>query len=135
MTWFKVDDGFWRHRKVMRMAGARRLMAAGAWVIAGSWSSDQLTDGRIGQEDLHAIFPGVPTRMLTAAFTELVKQGLWEERPGGGWQFHNWAGNNPEKAAIERRREADRERKARQRRDREGRYLSSVPDGKGQDTA
>ena len=107
MSWFKTDDGFWCHRKLMRMSGAVRLLAAGAWVIAASWSSQQLTDGHVGHADLPAIFPGVPPKLLTTAIRELVRQGLWEEADDG-WQFHDWLARNPSRAQVE----ADRAKRA-----------------------
>jgi hypothetical protein len=43
VPWFKVDDKLHDHRKA-RAAGAT---AMGLWVLAGSWSADNLTDGFI----------------------------------------------------------------------------------------
>lgn len=41
MAWFKVDDKLHSHPKLYRAS----LRAMGLWVLAGSWCSDQLTDG------------------------------------------------------------------------------------------
>lgn len=43
MTWFKVDDKLCGHPKA-RAAG---LPAMGLWAVAGSWCSQQLTDGHV----------------------------------------------------------------------------------------
>ena len=104
MTWFKVDDGLHSHPKRHR-AG---LKAMGLWVVAGSWASDQLTDGFI------------PTDMLpvlggrTTDARALVDAGLWDAIEGG-WHFHDWEAQNPTRLAVEQRRAEDRERKAQAR--------------------
>ena len=43
MPWFRVDDTFSHHAKVMAAGNA----AIGLWVRAGAWSMQQLTDGFI----------------------------------------------------------------------------------------
>lgn len=79
-------------------------------MTAGSWSSFHLTDGVVRVQDLAAL-GGTPE--LAA---ELVAAGLWKRRRNG-WAFHDWSDKNPTKEAVEKEREAARER---QRRSREG---------------
>ncbi len=43
ISWFKVDDKLHDHHK----ANAAKKAAMGVWVLAGSWSADNLTDGFI----------------------------------------------------------------------------------------
>lgn len=110
MTWFKVCDTFHCHPKAMDASDA----ALSLWVRAGSWSGQQLSDGR------------VPTRWAHGngsqkAAEELVAVGLWH-KPGhtcdrcpdiySGYLFHDWAENNPTREQVTSRREADRIRKA-----------------------
>lgn len=96
MVWFKVDDKLHDHRK----ARQARKSAMGVWVLAGSWSADNLTDGFIPDD--------VATRWGTRHdFTALVSAGLWIEATSGserGWQFVNWGEFQPVKADIERER-------------------------------
>lgn len=93
----------------------------GLWVIAGSWSSDQLTDGHIPHHMLAAL--GFTTRDASA----LVTAGLWRT-DSDGWHFHDWQTMNPTRANVEARRAEDRERKAQAR---EARRLKLLQGGLG----
>lgn len=95
MPWFKVDDGFWSHPKVI----ACPLPAIGLWVRAGSWSAQQLTDG---------VIPRVALQMLGARPKDaaaLVTAGLWVVE-GQGWRFHDWETYQPTRATVEAERAA-----------------------------
>ena len=105
--WFKVDDKLHDHPKTHAAGKA----AMGVWVMAGSWASDNLTDGF------------VPARVLgrwgtTADAKKLVAAGLWvpDEQSGErGWRFHDWASFQPSRSAVLEKREADAERQRRRR--------------------
>ena len=99
MPWFKVDDGFHGHPKVVELS----LAAVGIWTLAGSWCAKYLTDGVI---TLRAI-----ERMEgdEALALELVARGLWLEI-ASGFMFKDWAEYQPLKVAIEAERLAARER-------------------------
>lgn len=98
MTWFKVDDTFHAHPKVMAASPA----ALGLWVVAGSWSAQALTEGRIPRHVLPRLMP-----KWDRYARELVALGLWEETEDG-FVFHDWADYNPTRAEAL----AQRERKA-----------------------
>lgn len=117
VTWFKVDDGFYRHRKV-RMLGRERVRAqarvagAGLWVLSGGHAADNLTDGFVPWEVVEEWDPsrGVAGR--------LISTGLWvvTTREGErGIQFHDWEQSQPLRDQVLQRRKADAERKARWR--------------------
>lgn len=101
MVWFKVDDKLHDHRKA-RAAGPA---AMGVWVLAGSWSADNLTDGFI------------PATVLTRwgrprDATRLVEVGLWhatEQDGEKGWRFHEWTEMQPTRAQKMAEREAKAE--------------------------
>ena len=99
MPWFKVDDKLHDHKKARRA----RKAAMGVWVLAGSWSGGNLTDGFIPDD--------VATRWGTSRdFAALVSAELWEVASKGsedGWQFVNWDEFQPLKSEIE----AERQRK------------------------
>lgn len=100
MPWFKCDDKLHDHRKT-RIAGKS---AMGLWVIAGTWSADQLTDGFIPE----SVMLRWGTRSDAA---KLVKAGLWfaDELDGEqGWRFHDWDDYQPTKARREATSEARR---------------------------
>lgn len=103
MPWFKVDDTLHSHPKIRR-AG---LASMGLWVIAGSYSSQYVTEGFVpnwfvsGQKNGHKL----------AAV--LVAAGLWfkAERDGEqGYQFHDWSHFQMSKAEVEADKAHNRER-------------------------
>lgn len=104
MTWFKVDDKFWSHRKTRRLTDA----AVALWVRAGSYCGDHLTDGVLEHADIEFLSADKATA------EELVKAGLWLHHVKG-YQFHDWEHYQPTKVKVERDREATRERVARSR--------------------
>ena len=85
MTWFKVDDSFHSHLKVL----AAEPAALGLWVVAGSWCGSNLTDGFIPDHVLPRLIPGSQPLAL-----QLVDCGLWR-RAKGGYRFHDWAQYQP----------------------------------------
>lgn len=104
MAWFKVDDGFPTHPKVLRIPRAHRMAAVGLWTIAGAWSSKHLQDG------------AVPAYMLEewGADEELAQRlvdvGLWVVTDSG-YRFHDWDGVQPSRADVLAKREQERQRK------------------------
>jgi hypothetical protein len=99
----RVSDDLGSHPKA-RAAG---LPALGLWVVSGSWSSQQLTDGFV---------PEWWVRSWSAArYAErLTEAGLWE-RVDGGWLFHEWSPTNPTREQVLADRAAAAERQARYR--------------------
>jgi len=104
VTWFKVDDGFWSHPKTLALTPG----AVALWVRAGSYCGKHLTDGFVSK----AILPMLQGTDDDAH--ELVTSGLWKPCEGG-WEFHDWCAYQDTREAVERRREAwkDRQRRAR----------------------
>ena len=47
MVWFRVDDGFYDHPKLLAIPRTDRVAAAGLWTLAGSYCTRYLTDGFI----------------------------------------------------------------------------------------
>lgn len=102
MTWFKVDDKLHSHPKV-ELAG---VAAMGLWVIAGSWSADQLTDGVVSVERISRLCGDRRQAHLLAK--SLVRAGLWVEVEGG-YKYHEWHEHQPTAEAVK----AEKERKRR----------------------
>lgn len=99
--WFKVDDKLHDHRK-SRKAGKA---AMGVWVLAGSWSMDNETDGFIPADVLSRW--GTP-----ADARRLISSGLWKEaqhKGEPGWRFHDWSRFQPSAAVTAAKREAEAE--------------------------
>lgn len=106
MVWFKVDDKLHDHHKV-RQAGAS---AMGLWVLAGSWSADNLTDGYVAETVLRRWDHNWRVRA-----ERLVRAGLWSaETVNGepGYRFHQWQERQPTRSDVEKGRESDRQRMA-----------------------
>lgn len=100
MPWFKVDDAFHSHPKVMGLSPA----AVGVWTLAGAWSANYLTDGEV-QANIIRRFGGT-----SEMIQELCTSGLWIDNHDGTYQFKDWDDYQPVKADVEAEREAARER-------------------------
>jgi hypothetical protein len=104
MTYFKVDDHFHSHPKILTLG----LDSVGLWTLAGSWSGEQLTDGFIPASLIARLGGSEPAALA------LVDAGLWETVPNG-YQFHDWEAHNQTKAQVEESRELWRMKKEKQR--------------------
>lgn len=124
MSWFRIDDNFDNHPKVLAIPrGAARLRAVGLWTEVGTWCARQLTDG---------LFP--PSMVdekggSRADLRWLLQVDLWhalgqgcgtETCPAGvpgQHRMHDYLDWNPsrEKVQAERTAAADRQRRARDR--------------------
>jgi len=101
VSWFKVDDKLHDHRKARKAGKA----AMGVWVLAGSWSMDNETDGFIPEDVL--------IRWGTAAdAAKLVTAGLWDRetfQDEDGYRFHDWARFQPSAAVTAAKRAKEHE--------------------------
>jgi hypothetical protein len=100
VTWFKVDDSFHSHPKVLAADAA----SLGLWVIAGAWCSANLTDGFVPDHVLPRILPDSAPLAET-----LVVCGLWG-RVKGGYRFHDWHDFQPTAEDVQAERRAARDR-------------------------
>lgn len=107
MTWFKVDDGFWSHEKVIGLSPS----AGWLWTRAGSYCAHQLTDGAVKRAVL--VLLGGSSHIAN----ELVDAGLWDAVKDG-YQFHDWDKYQPTREEVESKRESwkERQRAARSKR-------------------
>ena len=104
MPWFKVDDAFHSHPKVMELS----VEAVGLWTLAGTWCANYLTDGTIKESVLHRF--GRTSANVRELCAELVASGLWIDNGDGTYTYKDWAEYQPMKDAVEAEREAARER-------------------------
>lgn len=101
MGWFRVDDKFHAHSKP-RQAGKA---AVGVWILAGTWSMDNDTDGFVPADVLKTWGSAADARKLVAV-------GLWREgehKGEAGWWFHDWSHFQPSAAVTAARKAAERE--------------------------
>jgi hypothetical protein len=108
MTWFKVDDRFHSHPKVLALrAGQHEETAITLWVKAGSWAASNLTNGEVPTYVLETLVK----RNGEKAAAELVRVGLWETT-AEGFKFRSWDEYQPTKEAVESRRRKNTEKVA-----------------------
>ncbi len=101
MPWFKVDDKLHDHRKARKAGKA----AMGVWVLAGSWSMDNDTDGFVPADVL-------PRWGTPSDARKLVIAGLWDDDEWSGeqgWRFHDWSRFQPSAAVTAARKAKEAE--------------------------
>ncbi len=135
MSWELVDDRFHCHRKVAALRESEHYPhALAVWVLSLSWCGAQDAERWTGHvtHDVVAAF-GIPD--WPAGVIELVRVGLWDDGPNGGWTFHDWDTWNGAGGRADRDREqnAQRQRAKRWKDCREGRHdrhcPTTTPDG------
>lgn len=109
MPWFKVDDHFWGHTKLMGLD----MAALGLWVKAGSYCACQLTDGVVTSAQIKML--GGTRRQAE----RLVEAGLWNvvEAPSSvrRYVFNDWSEFQPKRDDVLLKRQEARERMAKAR--------------------
>lgn len=100
MAWFRIDDRFHHHPKVLAAGNA----ATGLWVRCGCWSADYLTDGAIPLEQVREM--GRPREV-----DALITARLWVPTDDA-MLMPDYLEYNPSAGEIKdrRRRDADRKR-------------------------
>lgn len=108
MTWVRLDDRFFTHRKVSALTKDAKLV-----YLAGlTFCAENLTDGRLKPADIALVCRLVDAK--PSARQELIAAGLWDAA-GDGVAVHDYLLYNPSSEQVEEQRKADRDRKARSR--------------------
>ena len=128
MPWFRIDDSFADHPKVMAIPRTHRTRVVGVWAMCGLWSAKHLTDGFVPATlpAENGAKPGDPL-LLVNARVHPDGFGLWEA-VDGGWLYHDWADYQPMRKAVQEKRDAtaERVRKWRAERDRNAQLPDNV---------
>jgi hypothetical protein len=103
VPWFRLDEGFHSHPKVLRAGNE----AIGLYVRCGTYAAEHLTDGFIPEQV--ALQYGTPALAAT-----LVETKLWR-RARGGWRMPDYLDYNPSKEAVDKERKQAAERQRRRR--------------------
>src|SRR5215207_7543240 len=111
MSWARLDDRFYTHRKVRR-ALRRSRSAIALHVLGITYACDQLTDGFVDDDFVLETLPDPLER--EEALGVLIEAGLWVEAVDG-FVIHDYLDYNPPASAVLERRRNDAERKARGR--------------------
>jgi hypothetical protein len=103
MPWFRLDDAFDTHPKVLAAGNE----AIGLFIRCGTYAARNLTDGH------------VPTSVVTLygdtdLAARLVAVGLWH-RVRTGWTIHDYLAYNPSRQDVEENRKKNAERQNRWR--------------------
>jgi hypothetical protein len=112
MAWFKVDDGFATSVPVLQIPRRYRASAVGLWVLAGTWSAKELTDGYVPRYVVNEV-----AASTEAIAKHLVSVGLWDVcSDRDGFMFVGWAKYQftKEQVCARRAEEAERKKKARE---------------------
>lgn len=112
MTWFRLDDSFHSHPKVLRAGNE----AVGLYVRCGTYAADHTTDGFV-ERSIVLLYGD------EALAARLVDAGLWH-RARGGWNIHDYLDYNPSREAVEKERNDKAERQRRWR-EKQGRRVTS----------
>lgn len=99
MPWFRMDDDFADHPKVVDLD----LASVGLWSLAGAYCSHYLTDGAITVSSLRRIAPHITLTTKKKLAAKLVERGLWETTEDG-WQIHDFNDYNPYAEAEKEKR-------------------------------
>lgn len=113
MSWFKLDDGFYDHPKIVNAGNT----AAGLYARCGAWCAKQLTNGFIPNEIGRSYGSQTSIKKLEA-------QGLWE-RVKGGWLMHDYLDYNPSRDQVQAERETTAQRQRAWREKRKGNGVSN----------
>ncbi len=117
MPWFRLDDSFHSHPKVIAAGNE----AIGLYVRCGTYAAEHLTDGFI-REDIAVLYGASDTgsrrnpgtgKPETLAET-LIRTKLWR-RTRGGWRMPDYLDYNPAKMAVDKERKSAAERQRRSR--------------------
>lgn len=113
MPWFRLDEGFHSHPKILKAGNE----AIGLYVRCGTYAAEHLTDGFIPEQ--------VALQYGTPALAEsLVQSKLWR-RVRGGWRMPDYLDYNPsaEQVKKERKQAAERQRRHREESSEKGRRV------------
>lgn len=101
MSWFRIDDKMAFHAKIVSAGNE----AVGAWVRAGAWSCDQLTNGVVPKANALVIAP-------ERTWRRLVEARLVDVHPDG-YELHDFLNYNPSAADVRAERGATSEARRR----------------------
>jgi hypothetical protein len=115
VPWFKLDDSFHSHPKVIAAGNE----AVGLFVRCGTYAAEHLTDGFI-PEDIAVLYGACDTGSRRNPGTgkpetlgeTLVRTKLWR-RAAKGWRMRDYLDYNPSRKAVDKSRETTARRQRR----------------------
>lgn len=114
MTWVKLDDQFFEHRKVRGLSKDAQLL----FLASLAYSASRLTDGTLDAKAVRVLMATVDADQT--AVQELSKAGMWDASNGAAdYVIHDYLDYNPPAAKVIAEKQAAKER-MRQIRERSG---------------
>lgn len=115
MSWVRLDDRFYSHRKVMSVSLAARWLYVSALCVANQHSNNGILDQ--AAQDCLLVAVG-RSGSFDALAAELVSAGLWERHGVTDYTIHDYLEYQPsdEEQRKERAAAAERQRRFRERR-------------------
>lgn len=115
MSWVRLDDGFWRNPKVIRLLSqSGGPEALSLHVLALTFCGENLTDGLVEKPQLRVLVRW-PTQRITQRTKQLLNAHLWDEVAPGLWRIHDYLDYNPSAKEVQAKRVSDKERQRRHR--------------------
>jgi hypothetical protein len=98
VAWFRVDDQFAEHSKVLDVRAKAGWAPVGLWLGAGTWANRNLSDGFVPRSWV-TLNDGLEHAEV------LVEVGLWlEDGARDGWTFKDYSEYQPSRADVEEKR-------------------------------
>lgn len=86
LPWYRKDGGWFHHPKILELLSMRDgFRGVVVWDASIAYATSFGTDGRVKPSVLSQIHG------RKADAERLVKVGLWDEHPDGGWTIHDFA--------------------------------------------
>ncbi len=97
MPWFRIDDAFGDHPKLVALEADpdTYAQAVALWTVGGCYCARHLTDGRLPKSALRRL---VPFDAMAGA-TALLSAGLWQE-DSTCYIYHDWLDWNPSRDEL-----------------------------------
>lgn len=102
MTWVRIESGFFRHRKVIDLPIAAKLLFLGGLCYA----AENSTDGHISRSALRVLAAELDVKPVT---TTLEHAGLWHKQ-ADGWDIHDYLVYQPSAEQERQRRQEHADR-------------------------
>ena len=117
--WIRVDVGYFSNPKILRAGPTAAMLHLAAVCYLGA---HELDDGILPAEAVHSLTTLVGVKRPGDVIERLTKNALWHQSDDGGYIIHDYDKLNGGKGEAAASRRRQRERRARQLRDEEGRF-------------
>lgn len=130
---FNVDLGFYDSDEVLSIPRKLRAAAVGVWTLAGSFSANRLSDGRVPAEALRNLgcTPAIRAALMATTKADGTPSPLWLEADAGAIQFTRWPKWQRTSAEVKAYREGEAERKRKAREAKKGTTTSKDDETSG----